>query len=194
VYVSNGSEEIELVATSDVLRRANIEVIVAGLQDEKTIKCAQGTSLNVDRLLKQVVDMDFDAVILPGGEPGSQNLAKCKRVGEILRRHEKNGKIVAAICSAPLALASHGIGKTCKCGNGKDCIITSYPSVQQQIVDAGYDYSVKNVCVCNNIVTSRGPGTVFEFALKLVELMVGEEKRKTLSEALLLQDKKKAAV
>uniref|UniRef100_A0A915CWS1 D-lactate dehydratase n=1 Tax=Ditylenchus dipsaci TaxID=166011 RepID=A0A915CWS1_9BILA len=176
---SNGSEDIELVTTSDVLRRANIQVIIAGLQDEKVIKCAEGTSINVDRLLNDVIAMEFDAVILPGGEIGSQNLAKCKRVGEILRRHEKNGSIVAAICAAPVALAIHGIGK-----GGR---LTSYPSVKDLIVTAGYEYSEENVCVCKNVVTSRGPGTTFEFAMMLVELLLGKEKRQMLSNGMLLK-------
>ena len=178
---SNGSEDIELIVTSDILRRADVNVTIAGLQDEREIMLARQAKLQVDALFKDVMGADFDAVILPGGQPGSDNLAKDTRVGEMLKRHEKGGKIVAAICAAPIAFASHGVAK--------GGTLTSYPSVKDKIVEAGYHYAeVEKVCVHNgNVVTSKGPGTAFDFALKLVELLVGAEKAETVKKALLHQ-------
>uniref|UniRef100_A0A915M213 D-lactate dehydratase n=1 Tax=Meloidogyne javanica TaxID=6303 RepID=A0A915M213_MELJA len=178
---SDGSEDIELIVTSDVLRRAGIDVTIAGLQDEKHITLARKAILQVDALFKDVAEKEFDAVILPGGQPGSDNLAKDERVGKLLQRHEKEGKIVAAICAAPIALVSHGIAK--KEGGGGT--LTSYPSVKEKIINGGYNYSEDKVCVWKNIVTSRGPGTAFLFSLKLVEMLTDLEKSETVKKALL---------
>jgi len=176
---SNGSEDIELIVTSDVLRRAGVEVTIAGLQDEPTIQCSRNAKLNVDALFKDVQDQTYDAVILPGGQPGSNNLAADERVGSMLNRHEQAGKIVAAICAAPIAFASHKVA----IGG----ILTSYPGVKDKIVGAGYTYTEDKVSVWNNnVVTSRGPGTSFDFALKLVELLVDADKSQEIREGLLL--------
>ncbi|CAK5085695.1 unnamed protein product [Meloidogyne enterolobii] len=177
---SDGSEDIELIVTSDVLRRAGIDVTIAGLQDEKHITLARKAILQVDALFKDVAEKEFDAVILPGGQPGSDNLAKDERVGKLLQRHEKGGKIVAAICAAPIALVSHGIAK--KEGGGT---LTSYPAVKEKIIAGGYNYSEDKVCVWKNVVTSRGPGTAFLFSLKLVEMLTDLEKSETVKKALL---------
>ncbi|KAL7078131.1 hypothetical protein ACQ4LE_002200 [Meloidogyne hapla] len=174
---SNGSEDIELIVTSDILRRAGIDVTIAGLQDEKHITLARKAILQVDALFKDIAEKEFDAVILPGGQPGSDNLAKDERVGKLLQHHEKEGKIVAAICAAPIAFVSHGIAK--------QGTLTSYPSVKEKITSAGYNYSEEKVCVWNNVVTSRGPGTAFDFGLKLVELLTDSEKAETVKKALL---------
>lgn len=93
-------------------------------------------------------------------------------------RHENKGKIVAAICAAPIAFVSHGIGK-----GGQ---MTSYPSVREKIESAGYSYSEEKVCVWKNVITSRGPGTAFDFALKLAELLTDAEKAAEVRKAVLL--------
>jgi len=176
---SDGSEDIELIVTSDVLRRGGVDVTIAGLQDQPQIVCARKAKLSVDALFKDVLDDTFDAIVLPGG-PGANNLGADERVGSMLNRHDQAGKIVAAICAGPTAIASHKVGT--------GATMTSYPSVRDKIVAAGYNYSEENVCVSgnNNIVTSRGPGTAFDFALKLVELLVDSEKSKEVRSALLL--------
>ncbi|CAK5076822.1 unnamed protein product [Meloidogyne enterolobii] len=162
---SDGSEDIELIVTSDVLRRAGIDVTIAGLQDEKHITLARKAILQVDALFKDIAEKEFDAD---------------ERVGKLLQRHEKEGKIVAAICAAPIALVSHGIAK--KEGGGT---LTSYPAVKEKIIAGGYNYSEDKVCVWKNVVTSRGPGTAFLFSLKLVEMLTDLEKSETVKKALL---------
>jgi protein DJ-1 len=174
---SDGSEETELVATADVLRRAGIDVTIAGLQDRPTIVCSQRVSLNVDCFLSDVAEKTFDAVVLPGGQPGSNKLSSDPRVGKILQKHEKEGKIVAAICAAPLALMAHGIAQ-----GGE---ITSYPSQEAKLASGGYRYSGHRVCVWKNVVTSRGPGTAFDFALKITELLVGTKQAEDVRSSLL---------
>lgn len=136
------------------------------ISDRKTILCAQGISLNVDLGLSEVVDKVFDAVVLPGGQPGSDSLASDERVGEILRRHESDGRVIGAICAAPLAIKRHGIGR--------GGVLTSYPSVREELTGAGYVYSEDRVSVCKNMITSRGPGTAFDFVLEIVRCLVGD--------------------
>ncbi|CAD5213035.1 unnamed protein product [Bursaphelenchus okinawaensis] len=178
IIASDGSEDIELTVVSDVLRRANVEVTIASLQNSKSIELARKVNINVDKLLNEVKDTEFDAVILPGGQPGSNNLAADSTVGEVLRRHEAAGKIVAAICAAPIALKAHGIAK--------GGVLTSYPGVADQIKEGGYTYSEERVVIYKSVVTSRGPGTAFDFAFKIVELLAGDEVVQKLKSAMLL--------
>lgn len=119
----------------------------------------------------------FDAVILPGGLGGAKALAESKEVGSLLKQQEASGRIVAAICAAPTALRAHEIGF------GKN--ITSYPSVQGCLVDK-YSYKQDNVVVDGNLITSRGPGTAFDFALTLVDKLIGKEKASEVAKAMLL--------
>ena len=98
-------------------------------------------------------------------------------MGELLERHEKAGKLVAAIGVAPIAFASHRIGK--------GGTLTSYPTVKDKLTGAGYKYSEEKVAVSGHMVTSRGPGTAFDFALKLVELLVDAGKAAEVKKQLL---------
>ncbi|PAV86982.1 hypothetical protein WR25_24219 [Diploscapter pachys] len=103
---------------------------------------------------------------------------KHEGVGSLLREQHEKGKLVAAICAAPIALKSHKIPAD---------LVTSHPSVQKQLEEAGYKYSTDRVVVSDKVVTSRGPGTAFEFGLKLVELLNGAEKANSLIEPMLLK-------
>uniref|UniRef100_A0AC34GP85 DJ-1/PfpI domain-containing protein n=1 Tax=Panagrolaimus sp. ES5 TaxID=591445 RepID=A0AC34GP85_9BILA len=172
-------EDIELTVTVDVLRRADIDVTVANLNDEEYFVCSRKITIKADALFKDIEKKDFDAVIVPGG-PGStkQETTHDERLGKILQRHEKAGKIVAAICAAPFIFAVHGIGK--------DGEITGYPSVKDKITAAGYKFREdEKVVVSKNVVTSRGPGTAVDFALCLVKLLVDKEVSEKISQALL---------
>lgn len=125
----------------------------------------------------QITLQTFDVVVLPGGLGGAKALADSKAVGEILQKQEKSGRICAAICAAPTAFLSHSIGL------GKK--ITSYPAFKDQLTGK-YTYLDENVVVDGNIVTSRGPGTAFDFGLKLSEILVGAEVTKDAAGKMLL--------
>lgn len=99
-------------------------------------------------------------------------------VGQVMKAHHNAEKYVAAICAAPITLKSHGIPAA---------LVTSHPSVRSQLEEGGYKYSEDRVVVADRVVTSRGPGTAFEFALKLVELLVGGDKAKELIAPMLLK-------
>jgi protein DJ-1 len=158
VLVAQGTEEMEAVISIDVLRRGGIDVTVAGVDGTDPIRCSRGVVITPDVALDGV-DGDFDIVVLPGGAEGAQRLALSARVGDILRRQEQSGRLVGAICAAPIALEAHGVFE------GRQ--LTSHPSVKEVLEDWG-EYSEHPVVADGNLITSRGPGTAFPFALRIV--------------------------
>ncbi|KAH3821866.1 hypothetical protein DPMN_123634 [Dreissena polymorpha] len=178
VILSEGAEEMETVISVDVLRRGGIEVTVAGLEGSDPVLCSRDVRIVPDKALSDTTGI-FDVVICPGGAKGAKNLAESPEVGSILQKQEKEGRYIAAICAAPIALASHKIAV------GKS--LTSHPSVKDKLVQAGYKYSEERVVQDGKLITSRGPGTTFEFALKIVEVLQGAEKANSLVNPMLLK-------
>jgi protein DJ-1 len=158
VLLTQGSEEMEAVISIDVLRRGGIEVTVAGVEGSGSIRCSRGVRITPDVALEEV-EGDFDVLVLPGGAGGAQRLALSEKVGELLRKQERSGRWVAAICAAPIALQAHGVFKNRQ--------LTSHPSVKHMLEGWG-DYSEHPVVADGNLITSRGPGTAFPFALRIV--------------------------
>jgi protein deglycase len=174
VLLSPGFEEIEAVTIIDILRRAKIDVTTAGLEEnivigshDITIKCdVYYKSINID---------EFDFLVLPGGQPGTNNLKSNPRVIEWLQKFNQENKKIAAICAAPTVLAKAKIIDTIK--------VTSYPSEVDKF-DAEY-YSDDVVVVDKNIITSQGVGTAIDFSLELVNIVKGKEIRDELASKIL---------
>ena len=166
VLLAPGSEEMEAVISIDVLRRGGIEVTVAGIDGAEPIRCSRGVVITPDIALSDVTGV-FDVVVLPGGAEGAKRLAESADVGNILRDQELGGRLVAAICAAPIALKAHGVfeGRT----------LTSHPSVKPMLEDWG-EYSEHPVEADGNLITSRGPGTAFPFALRIVGALTNAER------------------
>src|SRR5512145_1446593 len=161
VFLAEGFEEIEAVTVVDVLRRADVQVDTAALS-HKRVQGAHGIAIEAEVLLDDVVaigkgEQPYDALILPGGMPGARHLRDDARVKTLIAQQHQSGRIVAAICAAPIALEAAGILR------GKAA--TSYPGYALESAD----YREDRVVIDGNIVTSRGPGTALEFALTLVE-------------------------
>lgn len=170
ICIANGSEEIETVTTADLLVRAGIEVTLASVTDDGsvTITASRRIKLIADTPLIKVADEPFDAIVLPGGIGGAETFRDSPLVVEKVRRMHLDGKIVAAICAAPaLVLEYHQLFPI---GN-----MTGYPSIQEQI--AAHKWVDKRVYFDErvNLLTSQGPATTFDFALKLIELLVGRD-------------------
>uniref|UniRef100_A0A1A9W3U5 DJ-1/PfpI domain-containing protein n=1 Tax=Glossina brevipalpis TaxID=37001 RepID=A0A1A9W3U5_9MUSC len=178
IIFTEGAEEMEVVISADVLRRAEIDVVLAGLCDDKPVKCAKDLVIVPDTALEKVVNRTFSAIVLPGGMDSNQTMAKNAYFGEYLKEKEKECYI-AAICSGPLVLAAHKIGQ------GKR--ITSYPALELDFHRI-YKYECEDVVVDGKMITSRGPGTVFQFALKIVELLRDKKKAEEVAKLLLVQD------
>jgi 4-methyl-5(b-hydroxyethyl)-thiazole monophosphate biosynthesis len=168
VPLAEGCEELEAVTIIDLLRRAEIEVTTAGL-DTGPVRCSRGTLLLPDTLLDQVMDQDFDMIVLPGGLPGATHLDADPRIHQLLRRQAEQGRYNAAICAAPKVLANAGLLDGFRATSYPGALSAdAFPSVQ--VLDAA-------VVVDRKLVTSRGPGTAMDFALELIEVLSGRDRR-----------------
>lgn len=174
ILLAPGFEEIESVAVIDILRRAGVKVTVAGTVDGP-IDGARRVRVVPDIAIDHLSGGDFDMVVLPGGQPGTENLRKDGRVERILREADGKGRYIAAICAAPSLLASVGLL------TGKKA--TSHPSVRALM--EGSSYSDERVVVDGRWITSRAPGTAIEFAFQLVTLLVGEEKAAEINQSVM---------
>jgi 4-methyl-5(b-hydroxyethyl)-thiazole monophosphate biosynthesis len=168
VPLAQGCEELEAVTIIDLLRRAQIDVVTAGLGPEPVIG-SRGTVLVPDMTLDKALKRDFDMVVLPGGLPGATNLQKDVRIIGLLKKMSEQNKYTAAICAAPKVLASAGIL------NGKHA--TCYPGSLDPESFPTIHFDQRAVVTDGKIITSQGPGTAMDFALELIRLLAGDEKR-----------------
>lgn len=164
IILAEGFEELEAVTVIDVLRRGGVEVVIAGLK-ERPITGAHQIQLHADCLLTEIDPQNLDAIILPGGLPGSEHLAKSVELQSVLKAFDQKGKLIAAICAAPWALATANVLKS---------HYTCYPGFEKTVLKPGYETD-KNVVICKNVITSRGPATAMEFALAILANLVGDE-------------------
>jgi 4-methyl-5(b-hydroxyethyl)-thiazole monophosphate biosynthesis len=166
VPLAEGCEELEAVTIIDLLRRAGIEVVAAGLGDG-AITASRGVRIVPDMTLDAALELSFDMVALPGGLPGADHLAADRRLGDLLRRMNDTGRFLAAVCAAPKVLARSGVlrGKTA----------TAYPGVLQQ--EGHPDISTAAVLRDGTVITSRAAGTAMDFALELIEALSGRSTR-----------------
>ncbi|MSR63998.1 MAG: DJ-1/PfpI family protein [Planctomycetes bacterium] len=176
VPLAEGFEEIEAVTLIDVLRRAGVEVCIAGLK-RGPVTGAHGITVATDRALEEVEGEHLAMIVLPGGMPGSVHLRQSERVLALVRELAASGRTVAAICAAPTVLAAAGVLE------GRE--VTSYPSVRGQLGGARVVADAK-VVRSGPVVTSQGVGTALEFALELVAELAGPDKARELRAALLV--------
>ncbi|MEQ6330227.1 DJ-1/PfpI family protein [Pseudomonas sp. ALS1279] len=177
IAVADGVEDLECVTLIDVLRRADIEVLVASIEERRMITCARGTRLTADAMLVDVLAQDFDLIVLPGGMPGAQHLADFEPLAERVRKQAKAGELFAAICAAPaLALQGYGVLRQRR--------MTCYPAFSDRL--SGCTFVDEAVVVDGNCITSQGPGTALAFALTLVEQLVGRGTRTEVAKAMLV--------
>jgi 4-methyl-5(b-hydroxyethyl)-thiazole monophosphate biosynthesis len=168
VPLAPGFEELEAVTIVDLLRRAGVEVVTAGLT-EGPVRASRGVVVVPDTTLDRVLDDDFDMIALPGGLPGADHLDADPRIHGLLRRTAAAGGYAAAICAAPKVLAGAGLLDDRKA--------TAYPGVLDRLHLPRTDVLQRPVVTDGRIVTSRGPGTAMDFALELIERLLGKAKR-----------------
>lgn len=176
VPLAKGFEEIEAVSIIDVLRRANIEVLVATLGKNSMVDGANGISILTNISLKDVNIDELDMVVLPGGLGGTNALVADANMQALLKEMDAKGKNIGAICAAPFALHRAGVLKQ---------NYTCYPSFEEQIKADGYMGDKQMVVEDENIMTSRGPATAICFALEIVKKLKGEEVYKSVKSGLL---------
>ncbi|MBX3467316.1 MAG: DJ-1/PfpI family protein [Planctomycetes bacterium] len=176
VVLAEGFEEIEAITPIDVLRRAGVEVIAAGVAGRRVVG-SHGIAVEADATLDEVPD-DVDLVVLPGGMPGAENLGKSPGVRALVERLHAAGRRVAAICAAPaVALAGTSVLR----GRRATC----YPSFEERL-GPEVTRSQERVVVDGPLVTSRGPGTALEFSLALVEQLVSPAEAERLRKGMLV--------
>jgi 4-methyl-5(b-hydroxyethyl)-thiazole monophosphate biosynthesis len=175
VPLAEGCEELEAVTVIDLMRRAGIEVVAAGLV-EGPVKCSRGVVLQPDTTLDEALEHDYDMVVLPGGMPGADNLDDDPRIGELLKKMSSRGEFVAAVCAAPKVLANTGLlaGR----------LATSFPGFIDKMEVPDMTFSEDSVVQDGKIITSRGPGTAMDFALVLIENLMGRDVRDDVEDKL----------
>ncbi len=172
MVLAPGFEEIEALNVVDILRRAEIEVMVAGTTSN-LIEGRSGIKVQPDDLLADVPGFSFDMIVLPGGQPGTENLIKDERVIALVKEYAEF-KMVGAICAAPTVLKAAAVTKGRR--------LTCHPSVKDQFPD---EYVDERVVTDGNIITSQGPGTAIEFAYALVEALGEPDKPKEINKGVL---------
>lgn len=175
VPLAEGCEELEAVTVIDLLRRAQVDVVVAGLSPGP-VTASRGVVILPDMTLDQALQRDYDMVVLPGGGPGSDRLAGDVRIIALLQRMAACGRYTAAICAAPKALARAGLLQ------GRQA--AAYPGVLEHL--ALQDTAISHAAVVQDgtVITSRGPGTAMDFALTLIELLVDSAQRRIVEAGL----------
>jgi len=181
VCLAHGSEETEAVTTIDLLVRGGLSVTTASVESDGTreIACSRGVRLLADAPLVEVADNDYDAIVLPGGLKGAQTFRDSPLLVETVRQFHLSSKIVAAICAAPgTVLVAHDLFPV---GN-----MTGFPGLRDTIPDSKW---MERRVVWDprvNLLTSQGPGTAMDFALKLIDLLVDKETAREVASQLVL--------
>ena len=174
VLLADGFEEIEALAVVDLLRRAQVYVGTVSVMDDYMVHGAHGISVQAEDLFDEVDFAETDALILPGGMPGTTNLKENEGVRKVTAELAEKGKIIGAICAAPTVLSDLGLLK------GKR--YTCYPSVETYF--QGAVIMKAPVVSDGNIITSRGAGTAIDFALELIAVLVGKERALSVAESI----------
>ncbi|MBD3796718.1 MAG: DJ-1/PfpI family protein [Campylobacterales bacterium] len=176
VPLANGFEEIEAVTIIDVLRRAEIDVLIGALKAQPYVAGAHKMFLQTDCLVEKVTADMIDMIVLPGGWGGTLALAEDENVQKLLKDMDAKGKEIGAICAAPLALHKAGVLKQ---------NYTCYPSVEEEIRTNGFVGDKAMVVEDGNVMTSRGPATAMCFALAIVKKLKGIEVYNSVKNGLL---------
>ena len=175
VPLAEGFEELEAITITDLLTRARIEVVTAGLKPGP-VKASRGTTVIPNTDLDSALEQEFDMIVLPGGQPGANNLQADQRILSAVKKMSDRGQIVAAICAAPKALAEAGVLDN----RNATCFPGSIDTKQFPSINVTGD----SIVIDDNIVTSRGPGTAMDFALTLIERLAGTKIRNDVEAGL----------
>ena len=175
IFFAPGLEECEGLLCVDILRRAGVEVTIAAVGGERIVKSAR----QVNVLAEELDYAAFDACILPGGIPGVPNLKADATVRKVCTDFAAQGKIVAAICAAPTALAAFGVL------GGKKA--TVYPGMDADLTAAGASYTGLPITIDGNIITGEALGAAIPFALALARTLAGADAANKVKTAIVYQ-------
>ncbi len=177
VFFADGFEEIEALTIVDVLRRANLKVEMISVTDEDVVTGAHDIPVICDARFEGYNFDDAEILVLPGGMPGAATLGKHEGLRSLIREFANDNKPIAAICAAPSVLGKMGLLK------GK--VVTCYPGFEQYL--EGTESTGGMVEQDGSLITGIGPGAALKFAFAIVEMLVGKEKARELSEAMFVK-------
>lgn len=168
ILLADGFEELEFVAPFDILSRGNVAVVTASIHETTAVESARRLQVTADLLLADVCVSDYTMLILPGGGVGTQNLCKNGAVLQLVREFNSQGKIIGAICAAPMVLAAAGVIQNSK--------VTSFPSTEPDVAPYCKTYSHDQVVVDGKMITSRAAGTAAAFGFALLAQLEGDDR------------------
>lgn len=175
LFLAGGFEEVEALTTVDLLRRANIKVDMVSVNKEKVVEGAHGITVIADQRIREISADSYDALILPGGMPGTIHLGECSELMELLDDYFQKGKLVGAICAAPSLLGKRGLLK-----EKNACC---YPGFEKELI--GANVSTNKVEVDGNVITSRGVGTAIDFSLAIIQMLLSKEEADKIGKGIL---------
>ena len=161
VFLANGFEEIEALGTVDILRRCDLDVQTVSITDTLNVKGSHGIPVEADILFENLREEEADALILPGGLPGADNLENCKKLTDLLCAKAAEGKLLAAICAAPKVFGILGLLSGVKA--------TCYPGFEAKLVGAVVKH--KGVVADKNFITAKAAGVTQDFAQAIAEYL-----------------------
>ncbi|ERK57426.1 DJ-1 family protein [Gemella bergeri ATCC 700627] len=178
LFVENGSEELEIIAPLDIMRRAGLNVDLISANNEDYITGCHNVKIIVDKKLKEIENiLDYDAIVIPGGLPGSILLRDNRKIIEFYQTMHQKNKLVAAICAAPIVLSKVGILK--------DKEVTSYPGFKEEIESRLYN-NTKAVVVDQNVITAQGPAVAMLFGYEIVKYLLDEKSSNNIANEMLI--------
>ncbi len=177
VLLAENHEEVEALMPVDLMRRAGLEVVLVSVTGQLEVTGSHNITVKTDALLENVTAEEADAVMLPGGMPGTLNLRDNALVEKLVTDMYGAGKIVSAICAAPIVLGKYGILEGRKA--------TCYPGFEEQL--NGGEFVDEMAVVDGNVITSRGLGTSMEFGFALIEQLVSKEAANEVRKQIVFQ-------
>lgn len=174
IPLAKGFEDVEAVTVIDVLRRGGVEVVTASLSDSTDVLSAHGIRMKADASLADVADGDFDAIVLPGGGEGTENLKNSDALVRLLRRQNDAGRWLCAICAAPTVLVEAGV-------LAEGLHVTCYPTCQMEL---DRPWSPVPVVVDGNVITGQAPGSALLFALVVLQTLTDEATARRIARGL----------
>lgn len=178
LFIENGSEELEFIAPLDIMRRANLEVDLISANNEDFITSSHNVKIIADKKINEVNNiLGYDAIVIPGGMPGSTLLRDNKKIIEFYQKMYNSGKLVAAICAAPIVLSAAGITD--------DKEVTSYPGFDKEINYKNYN-SDKAVVIDKNVITAQGPAVAILFGYEIVNYLLQDNTAEDVKQAMLV--------
>lgn len=178
VPLAEGFEDLETVSIVDILRRGEVSVILASIDETILVKGAHGTVIKADALLKDVSSLKYDAIVLPGGALGADNLRRSILLRQIMEESKQNGALICAICAAPTVLVDFGLLEAAQ-------QITCYPSLISSLDRVSANAPV---VADGNVITAQGPGSAMLFSLVVLAHLVGESTARKVARGMLFTD------